>query len=847
MRILRSTTRTAPPQPASETDRSAAPAASPSAPEPVDQTRRPHSRMRPKWAEKLQQRFAHSHRQGRAAPALSNISDTLSTNSSRAQEFLPTLSDEEHLALRIFVGSTSAASATDPAQTSPSNEQNGHHAGLLDLDEAAHGGNGAVNYGQQAAEKGGSEVMRQLQKEAQEWQDHPVQALSNTVAPQGVADFVVSLSAGAVVAPFAVIAIKAGLEEIKEAKENKAELQAQQQHVNALKLGLQAMLNASDDPALFERLTDQLVQALKGSRFLNQQQSTELAFALQQNKRGGQFGLASAVSGSAILASVGLKVGAQLSLVGAAGGHIAKASTVAIGSAAATGAVAGVAAASAAASLVAGGAALYLGDRAVRKSGKRRRKLQKNTVPTRAYLAAVKQALGSDEALAQHQHYAHFFNTKSAQRENFYKHYHRLNKTFENGAAIYTASAAGKLLLIVTAAAGIAALAEPVTLAAVITAGTIGGITMAVGSSAFLTGHGKDHRYESYALGDAILLERDFLATLDVLLPEQENAGVEMRAHTYETLLAIENQRQDFLQQVALQCGKYQKRHAYSTEPPDSTDTPSGQHKSVLKKVWSGPRALSTLAYQMGRHLSVSHAKESAHKMHAAKSARLTQHRLSEWINAPENFAQQIDHMRSQLQKSHACLAHKIVLREAIFPGGASAGVIGKPSSPTENNEAQQTLEKFLHQQDSANMRDKSLEAQMRLLSDGLSVVQNTPQNPDQAQANMALARERFMCLQVGARYDTQKTTADPATSGQEFAKFLQEYAPKQHQQMRGILVETEMQAYRLRCLAADVNAQTAVPDHGYQPDPLRKSGAGHAAYLPDPARPAPPPWDDFF
>jgi hypothetical protein len=39
---------------------------------------------------------------------------------------------------------------------------------------------------------------------------------------------------------------------------------------------------------------------------------------------------------------------------------------------------------------------------------------------------------------------------------------------------------------------------------------------------------------------------------------------------------------------------------------------------------------------------------------------------------------------------------------------------------------------------------------------------------------------------------------------------------------MRGILIETEMQAYRLRCLADDVDAQAAVPDHGYQPDPVQ-------------------------
>jgi hypothetical protein len=191
--------------------------------------------------------------------------ETASTSAvNRSHEYLPALSDAEHMAMQHLLNLAESTRDADHESAPATNDDCAQHAGLLDLDEAAHGGNAAVNYAQQAAEKGGSEVMRQLKKEAQEWQDHPAQALSHTVAPQGVADFAVSLSAAAVVAPFAVIAIKAGLEEIQEAKEHKAELQAQQQHVDTLKCGLEALLNARHDPALFERLTDQLVQTLKG-------------------------------------------------------------------------------------------------------------------------------------------------------------------------------------------------------------------------------------------------------------------------------------------------------------------------------------------------------------------------------------------------------------------------------------------------------------------------------------------------------------------------------------------------------------------------------------------------------
>jgi hypothetical protein len=98
----------------------------------------------------------------------------------------------------------------------------------------------------------------------------------------------------------------------------------------------------------------------------------------------------------------------------------------------------------------------------------------------------------------------------------------------------------------------------------------------------------------------------------------------------------------------------------YSTEPTSTTDTPSDQLQSLRKKVRSAPRALGTLVRDMAKHRNISHAKERTKAVHAAKVDRLTTHRLCHWVDAPENFAQQIDFMRSQLQPAHACLAHKV-------------------------------------------------------------------------------------------------------------------------------------------------------------------------------------------
>jgi hypothetical protein len=90
----------------------------------------------------------------------------------------------------------------------------------------------------------------------------------------------------------------------------------------------------------------------------------------------------------------------------------------------------------------------------------------------------------------------------------------------------------------------------------------------------------------------------------------------------------------------------------------------------------------------------------------------------------------------------------------------------------------------------------------------------------------------------LGTRYDIEKTSIDTQKSGREFAKFLQEDAPEQHKNLRGMLIETEMQAQKLRCLAQDVAAENTVPGPFYQPDPLRRGAASHAVYEADAGRP---------
>jgi hypothetical protein len=70
----------------------------------------------------------------------------------------PALSEQEHIALQQFLNL-----AEPTFKQAPSTHKHSHLKLVgLDGDEAAHGTNAAENYIQQAAEKGGSEVMRQV-------------------------------------------------------------------------------------------------------------------------------------------------------------------------------------------------------------------------------------------------------------------------------------------------------------------------------------------------------------------------------------------------------------------------------------------------------------------------------------------------------------------------------------------------------------------------------------------------------------------------------------------------------------------------------------------------------------
>jgi len=694
----------------------------------------------------------------------------------------------------------------------------GHGAVVVDVDEAVHGVYAAVQYVKEGAKEGPAAVWTQFQDEARHWHDAPLGTVRDTAMPHGMADFALGLGVGGVLLPLGLIAAKAGFDEMREARQRDKELAARQRQVREVRNELQRerLFRTAEAAAGAIEARDPTLGWLQ-----HQEQSLEdLGFARQQNRRGGQIALGSLWSGGAIAASVAVKAGTQVPLVSIAQGASGAGSLAAAGGAAGAAATAaGVAGTFVLGPLAALGAG-YLGWNFHRKTSEKQRNLRQSLAQVRPYLEAVKAQFGDEGMPAAQQRYQHFFEVKSRQREEFYRNFNRLNKVFLAGSAVYASGALGKAALGAAALGSAAVAAHPIGLAAVVALGTVGGVAMGAGSVQFLTGHPKQHRYDGYFTADHARLDRQFLAAVDVLLPpEQQHQGLELRAGLYHALERSESQRQDFLQCVASQLDKHQGRRAWSTD-----ERPAGPRAgvavpapSLMRRVGAGVRGAASFGKGLVQHHNLTGAKAAARHTYGEHTDRLTLHRLAEWAQDRASFPEQVAFMHSQLGLLHDSLQAKVELRRGIalpeldgLLEGADLDAIDL--NPADLRQGQAALASFIQGQRDGTARDRQLLDEVVALMGRLNGIRRDKAEPP-AQ-DMAALREHFMQLQAGNPGDAQQIHRDCETpqgqvaSARRFAKFLKRDAPKQFKNLRGMLLETEMQAARTRELAAGLYTQ---------------------------------------
>jgi len=663
-----------------------------------------------------------------------------------------------------------------PASAAHGHEEghsHGHdHGGgaiVVDVDEAIHGLYAAISYLVQAMKGGGHEVAKQFREEAQALAHAPLDWVKEQGAPHGAADFAMGVSVGGALLPFSLLAMKAGVEEIHGARH---------EHKRLGKLKAQ----------LLERL-DQLkavhskgVQGPEGLQRLQvEQQLDALAFSQQQNTDGGMVGVFSLSSGAAIAAKVGLETGAKSAFIATSG---------AAGPAAAT-AAAGIAGTFALGPLAAG-SAVGLGAYMVHKSA----------VKAKAFKAEREETLSAHQGLSEAQrtgplkHYGDFLEQKLNQHQRFYDNYRDWNKGFLAGSGIYTAGTLAKVGMVAAVGAGAVALAEPATLGTVIALGAVGGAMMGASSHQFLSGHGRHHRYEGYFKKDDLELDRHFLASADLLcLNDAQSgplAGLELRTDFHQHLYHREACRQDLLERIAGETGKrFTGRYTYTADT-EATREKRGEKpgkrervKAQLTQRKENTAARLSAAKAFGSSLaggSVKRATQASRDTWNAQRTALSKTHVAQWF--AQNEAGEPENMMKTLLGPHLAMVQKrldIKLRTY-----AAVKVQGEGGLSLEDG---RKLRDVLVGLDKDLEQDDLLYRQLTHLRYSLDQSGNEDQRSERI--------GRFIAVQMGKPYDEAPVPLEQRHRA--LAHHLLDEAPTRYRDLRGMLLETELEATRLR------------------------------------------------
>ncbi|NRO99537.1 hypothetical protein GWC77_27090 [Paraburkholderia sp. NMBU_R16] len=728
------------------------------------------------------------------------------------------------------------AEATEPE--TGHNHGEGGGAIVVDLDEAIHGVYAAVAYLVQALKGGGGGIAKEFADNARLLASNPLGWVKDAGTPHGMADFGIAVGVAGALLPLALMAIKAGLEEMHGAAHTRKELKAELAQIERDIQGIDGIVGSSRGAtaaAADGALPPNVERLLSTIRSIREEREQTLGFLREQNKADGGVGFFSTSAGLSILTKASTDIATKSAFIATGGHPVALAATGAAGIAG-TFALGPVAAAS----------ALGLGGYMVHKSRKKRDafRLEKNATEQR-----ISDLLGSGDQSSEISEYHQFLSQKLEQHDDFFASYASWNKGFLAGSTLYTGSVAAKVAVVGAVAAGGVALAHPPVLAALLALGTVGGVVMGASSQQFLTGHGRQHRYQGYFKNDDPELNRDFLASVDLLATSHTDAdpliGLKLRSAFFGQISSREDQRQTFLQRVADDAGKrYEDKYAYTADPAHVVERrgpkpTKGQFVcDVMKRAGADVRgrlrAASSFVEQSARLQRPASAKRAAKKTWNESRAYLTRTSLKSWLADPANTSAQIDTMTSMLDSQLEYLEAKLDAKTAAFRSiAARRGVSSDASQNQDRSETRITAEpNVLDVPGGIELKkilvslDMDLEFDQLRYSQALAVRAALTSVAHQVRAGvpvdesgLAVATDRFVTMQKGEAYDPHAAIPDLAGSQSTLATYLMKDAPKRYRDLRGKLIETELQATRLRTQtaeASDLRDDPAIPvGHG--------------------------------
>ncbi|MCD6027790.1 MAG: hypothetical protein K0R08_2309 [Solimicrobium sp.] len=378
----------------------------------------------------------------------------------------------------------------------------------------------------------------------------------------GLSDTVVGFVLPGLVLPFSALAIKAGIEEIREAWHTHLDLTEKRGRIEESLQRLQRS-NSSDDSHKLDFSDD--LQKLDSSDDLQKLDSSDDVFllhakrietqslaiidtALQHNFYAGGIGCGALVSGGTLftkavvditLLAVTLSVPQTVALT-IATTVVGGLGTIVFGPVAAV-------------------AALTLGGIFVHQA----RMVGKDLAEDRIKIDECNEADPYEKFIAQ----------ELTWRENFAARFMRWNAGFLGGSCLGVLTAATKAAFGIAALAGFSALlSNPVSFAVLLVLGIIGGVSMFACCWQFVMLSGKAKRHESYRTGETSFLGRRFdaLQTVHSSMHPDENAARAERAFVFNFVSSRDSARQEFLQARAVDMDRFR-----AWELGDSDDRPA--------------------------------------------------------------------------------------------------------------------------------------------------------------------------------------------------------------------------------------------------------------------------------
>jgi hypothetical protein len=678
----------------------------------------------------------------------------------------------------------------------------------VDLDEAVHGLYTAISYTKNACANGFNTIVESLDSDAHMLANQPAQWLARSAMPHGGADLAIAAIVTVALAPLAALAVKAGWHEVREAVRHAKDLK---QEVNRARTFLKTLgrIVAAFDPASRSTSPSREIRHLvAASHKLHTQRLHDLMAARWNNRSNGRIGAFSALSGCAIGAKALVDVSGKIAYAGVAG-------------ATALGGVSAILAPIAAIGAVGLGANMVIkSDRALKDFSILSDQLT-GRLNTRIPTSAA--ALSTDV-----DRYLHFLPVKQKQRLGFLSDYAAKNRRFLAGSSLYALGAVTTFGLTAAALLGAGVLLTPFALGALLAIGVVGGLVMGRYSTQFLFGHDRLHRYEHYGIGDDPELDRHFLGAIEAFTDRDHTvskmAGIRLRAAFYKQLSQREEQRQDFLGEVAEALKKrYHDQYSYSTDLPalrikrggDPTRRRTLQAGALKKMDGIAGWYHANGAYAMTLLRSASHAAAitAAHAARQRIKPYLSVSGLQHWLQQSENLPRVNRLMQDGLTEQIAYLQKKIELRLKMYvlsnnipvavPGVAKRSSLVLPSgSDAVQNVVAPDMAVLLSQLAKPLVRDYELlgEAESLLRDLTLHRSDSAGAGPasDVREAALSRVTARFLSLQEGTTFDALAPTPTTEQSQAALSRHYLKEASGRHRHLRGLLFDTELQVTKL-------------------------------------------------